>query len=425
MNHTKQRGVSFMQDRKRRASPTLATSSPKHQATDPLANNTLERKKLRIKSRLSEKNTRTKFSHSLFKVIKGENEWYGKKRDTDVEAFVETIAQELMRFYESESHYPKTRDVKADNEVHDKFNLLSKDVIVFTPLSHLNNNETRKKIKSGEYKGLGKLLVLSLFLNEVDLKLDNIGIDKDNYIVNIDGNLKFASLLFPEQFPVIRSKITGEDLDSLPFVEDYDPSNWLDFIMWDDKHKSSITNYDSELADEDLIDLKSFRREVNQTILDILITPPELWETFVMSYKNEVDKLPVRTIAMDLINTLGDRQEQLREAALKSKKFIQYLHSEAADEDAKQFRKNARQFIPKGKNYLLESHIKRYPNAEESMCKRFEALQLTSLFEDASAFDSYSTPFFAEFAELPADYLELNVEEVTNSRDSNDRSLKR
>src|SRR5579883_54460 len=283
MNHTKQRGVSFMQDRKRRASPTLATSSPKHQATDPLANNTLERKKLRIKSRLSEKNTRTKFSHSLFKVIKGENEWYGKKRDTDVEAFVETIAQELMRFYESESHYPKTRDVKADNEVHDKFNLLSKDVIVFTPLSHLNNNETRKKIKSGEYKGLGKLLVLSLFLNEVDLKLDNIGIDKDNYIVNIDGNLKFASLLFPEQFPVIRSKITGEDLDSLPFVEDYDPSNWLDFIMWDDKHKSSITNYDSELADEDLIDLKSFRREVNQTILDILITPPELWETFVMS----------------------------------------------------------------------------------------------------------------------------------------------
>ncbi|GEM_PF-3069438 len=326
------------------------------------------------------------FSSPIFltrKKRKPTKRWYGKKRATAAIALAEVIGQEVMRFYLP--YQPEARRVKPSNHAEHQINLIIKEVLGFRSLLFLQNQKDsiREKIKKGEYRGLGKLLILSLFLNEVDLKLDNIGIDEKNRLVNIDGDFKFACLR-RENYTEENSRITTQDFEALPFITDYKPGNWLDYMRWNSELNCSTINDKAELIDEEMKQLASFRQEINEMSLMIMLTPPTLLETLVNSYVDQEEEKEIEFKAIEIISSLVARQEQLKEAAKASKQFVDYLHSMAADTDLKKFLEQAEQFKIMGKDKLLQksSIENNNMNIRQQMWTEFEKLRAETVCDN-------------------------------------------
>jgi hypothetical protein len=302
---------------------------------------------IQIIARLREGKATGKFSHrvyeahkipsdedteSLINSTKYQNLWFLKHVKDLSSALMEVLAQEYFRLITPEQ--PKTRLVVDDNYGVD-FYVLSKKVPGYVSLGAIDPDS---KIATGEYRGLGAVLVTSLVMNERDLKISNMGIHSNGTIIKIDGGWCFAKLKDP-RFYLKDFQITSADLERLPIVKDYDAFNWLDSIIEGSYKVDNITHEISENAE--------FRQEVNESIFKNIILPPELVDLFVKSYVEDEEMSYILTAE------ILDRQEQLKDAALQTKSFKDFLDSAEAEKCLQNYLEYLQNFKTMDNNLLV------------------------------------------------------------------------
>jgi hypothetical protein len=304
---------------------------------------------LQIEKRLKQKHTKTNFTNNIYlvkKKISGKNIdhdkfkniWFLKNIHPD-KVVLEVVAQEFFRLILPRQ--PKTRMVLYKNDI-SLISSLSKGIMDFNPFQRMNPSDLKQKIISGEYSGLGEILVLSLVLNEVDLKLSNIGIDNLGRIIKIDGDWCFARL--DSWFENENFSITSNDLDRLPFITEYFSYNWLDIIK-EEKYQSS-----SEFIEVDFSVNESFRLDVNNTILKIILLSNEMINAFVKNYIEDEE-------GSSFITTeICSRRDLLIVAALQNDSFKQYMKTSLSEDTLDTFMKEISVFKTAKKHTLFEDN---------------------------------------------------------------------
>ncbi len=299
-----------------------------------------------------------KFSHSAatMQKVMHDNEnfkpkhfylWYAKLVSNKMFAVPEVVAQEFFRLIIN--YQPKTRIYK---NAQGKIYVVSKSAVGVESLEKLRNadpEKVRHNINSGKYKGLGFILVLALLLQETDLKLGNILLDKNNRLVKIDGDRCFSGVIHPEKYSN-DYKITTEDLLNLPFLNIFNAGNWLDIIKNGEPnpaYSEGIADGKPLLIDPDLKNKPHFRLEINQAILKVLMIPSHFIKDFVGSYTNDPEEVKLLT------KLISKRIDHLREAALNETSFQKYVTSSAGKKHAQESLIELCDFTTMGKNHLF------------------------------------------------------------------------
>lgn len=252
------------------------------------------------------------------------NKWYAEKA---------TIAAELLRFFMP--WHPRTRTwITAENAVY----VLSEAIPKFSDFcdekKKLDQPIFYEKIFAGR-RDLAKILVLSIFLDEFDLREQNIGFGEDLRchrsspdneapirITRIDTEVCFSEL--HQRFDrSIRHGISVDDLKNLFSPSHFQPRIWLNFDYF---------FYINLLQDPD------FQLAVNQTILEILQLPNQFFEVFVDSYTD------VPRSVVILTELLVKRREMLRVAASQFDLFQSYLLTATVKADITAFHQRSKQF---------------------------------------------------------------------------------
>ncbi|HBI22363.1 MAG TPA: hypothetical protein DDY37_07280, partial [Legionella sp.] len=176
----------------------------------------------------------------------------------------ELLAQEFFRLIIP--HQPETR-VAQNPDSHDYF-ILSEEALAYRQLP---KNEALN-FENGTYTGLGQALMCAMFVEEIDLKNGNIGLDNQNRVIKIDGNLSFSS-----RAPGHRGLHNMENdlLSTLPYPTHFFTFNWLDYV------KRRVRHPTSRIVDSTLKISPQFRQEVNQAIFKICLLPDHIIEGFV------------------------------------------------------------------------------------------------------------------------------------------------
>ena len=337
-------------------------------------------KQFTIISELKKGDVRAKFSHKIDLVRKKPGNipdgalpkkyhamWYMKKIKNNNAAIRELVGQEFFRLLIP--NHPKTR---ITNDGASPSYVLSKEVPSFQTLDEIPQTIVKEHIQNHVYKGLGDVLVVSLLLNEIDLKFGNLGIDDQDHFIKIDGDWCFARLT--EQFKSHNFIINEKGLRDLPFLFESYAFNWLDIILAD-------TLKTSKIFDKDFSKDLYFRAEVNSTILRILILPDDLIKAFINSYITGED-------AANIYNEITQRKSALKEAALANKDFKEYVKSDPAKETFINYRNYLQNFKTTSKNHLVIDNLKnRLEQKFESLRK--EKNNLFSLFPSLTL-DKYS-----------------------------------
>lgn len=236
--------------------------------------------------------------------------WFCKAmRDPDA-AKIEVLAQEFLRFLIP--HQPATflaRDTLGT------YYVLSEEVPGY---QHLPKNQ-QKGFSNGNITGLGQALVGSVFLQEVDLKNGNIGIDNKNRVIKIDGDWCFAQFHtdYNNKEPFL---LTPQMIESLPYPIDFPAFEWLDYI-----DKWAYQPF-SQIVSNDLSHSEQFRSEVNQALLKICLVPNQFIEAFTDFYMPSAGNR-----FSDLIKS---RRDELTQSALQNDSFNDYLKTQEAKDIA-------------------------------------------------------------------------------------------
>ena len=149
-----------------------------------------------------------------------------------------------------------------------EYYVLSKEIPKFKEF--FLSKENYKKISNNTITGLATIQVLALWLNEIDFKSGNVGIEKDGHIIKIDGGLGLIKLnpKFKHLYEGKNLNITQVDLEALPNLQIYEACNWLHYIHWD-LQKGAIKE-DPTLSDKKISRNSFFKQELYQTILRII-----------------------------------------------------------------------------------------------------------------------------------------------------------
>ncbi len=293
-------------------------------------------------------------SHPVYlcKKKKNQKKWYLKcLGENFTEALIETIAQEFFRLILP--YHPKTRIALASGS---RFcYVLSKEIDNFDPNFFLNpqNNE---RIINDEITGLAATQVLALLLNEIDFKPCNVGV-ADGKVIKIDGDYCFASLNRKIKYYIEgkNNHITKTDLEALPMLVDYEPSNWLNLIAWSEETKQAEKNLPTA-ADQIINQMPAFKHELYQTILRIILLPDELIRFFTKSYiPDEVldSSNRVRNNFAILAETLITRKNQLAQVSYQIPAFNHYRLTNNAHEEILDYLQQLKEFKTLGSSNLL------------------------------------------------------------------------
>jgi hypothetical protein len=289
------------------------------------------------------------FSHAVnlkYKLKNGiqKSIWYTKPLgENRCEAILETLTQELYRLVHPPQ--PKTRRAISTETGMNEYYVLSKEIPKFKEF--FLSTENYKKILNNSITGLAAIQVLALWLNEIDFKSGNVGIDKDGHIIKIDGGLSLIKLnpKFKHLYEGKNLNITQVDLEALPNLQTYEACNWLHYIHWD-LQKGAIKE-DPTSSDKNINRSPNFKQELYQTILRIISLPNELIRFFTQNYiTNPYDV----TIVSEFIIT---RKEQLKKAAEQIPAFDEYRQSAQARKDMLEFLKYLKTFKTMGKSFLI------------------------------------------------------------------------
>ncbi len=264
------------------------------------------------------------------KVIKGELVSVPEKRwikktvpvNEEYKAYIELLGQEFFRLLIP--HQPETR--LFTNKAQNEFYILSEEVIDYESLPE----EQGKKFTSGEYTGLGQVVVGAMFLQEIDLKNGNVGLNASKQVIKIDGDFCFSGC--QKGYEEMNFRITPDSIARLPFPRDYYAFNWLDTIQ------NGMMMAGGTLFGQDLVNAKPFRDEVNQALLKISLLTNDHIACFVRKYMPEQH-------ADRFIALIQARRDELWTSAQQNVSFVAYCASPKAKEDEKALLNQVNQMI--------------------------------------------------------------------------------
>lgn len=337
----------------------------------------------------------TKHSHKVKRGrLRGSSKtWICKEMRSPLEAHIEVLAQEFFRLIIP--HQNQTRHLH-DPALKTHF-ILSEEVSGYRELPENQPDN----FSNGTFQGLGQILFLSMFLQEIDFKNGNIGLDNQNRVIKIDGDWCFAeerckeieiekrkafgkALTEPCKFD-----ITADNIASLPLPKGFYSYNWLDLVLQGTKHpKSNIINPFTLMHSE------QFRAEVNQAILKICLLPNAFTALFVDNY--------IEAGGQKYIDLLKRRRSALIAAAYQLPSFATYLHSAQAEQDMQQLQNHLATFkvndnklvLPAQRQSQINSmitenfkHLKStlQINSDNAVLNKTKLLQLLSKIEATKA----------------------------------------
>ncbi len=158
-----------------------------------------------------------------------------------------------------------------------------------------------------------------MFLQEIDLKNGNIGLNDNNQVIKIDGDYAFSGkqALFSDK----SYNITPDSIAYLPVPKDFYVFHWLDFIQYE--MMTVMENNDQRLVAPSLCNAISFRNEVNQALYKITLLSNQDIQRFVNLY------MPPE-FAPEFIELICSRRDQLAASALQNHSYCNYLNSPEA-----------------------------------------------------------------------------------------------
>lgn len=246
--------------------------------------------------------------------------------------YAEVVAQEFMRLLLP--WQPKTQIVETGAQ--GARYVISQKITDFMPLSKVEN-PLDYMLKGNQYRGLGPILVCALLVNETDIHYDNIGINESGQIIKIDGDRCFVMLRYDD----VRDEITAKCIRELPYISDYWAGNWLDLYCKNQHHRR---NWADELQKN-----PEFRRSIYLTALKAILLSDDLLFKFVSVCAHDQAETGVRLHAI-----LRERISQLKVSMLEVNEFRDYLASEVADKDIKDYWADLESFCMPGKNNLVK-----------------------------------------------------------------------
>ncbi|HRD71353.1 MAG TPA: hypothetical protein PK657_14565 [Legionella sp.] len=287
----------------------------------------------------SQINTDVSYQHDVCRgtlIDTGDTTWVRKKIAEEANARIELLAQEFFRLIIP--HQPITRIAKDSSVKPDIYYILSEEIKNYQnlPLNQPGN------FANNTFTGLGQALVVSMFLEEIDLKNGNIGINKNGQVVKIDGEWCFAEFFNKETY-----ELTPENIANLPYPINYSSGfyayNWLDLI------NQNVFNPTSFIVNPSLSTAPQFRNEVNQALLKICIIPDRFIDRFVDTYtciQNTRYK-----------EFFKRRRTQLQISALQNPSFWAYLTTEGAIQAAEQMIDHMKNFATTGTPIIPSDEI--------------------------------------------------------------------
>lgn len=244
--------------------------------------------------------------------------WLGKQLESERDVRFEMLSQELFRLFLP--HQPKSVYGKAENLIpieeespslsSEQHILLSKKLSTFRRLPMGKHEE----FFNGDYKYLGHVIGLAIFLHEIDLSLENIGLDSENRVIKIDGDWTLASVAHPEQF-VSKSNI---DIDvrlllDVFFFDHYRVFNWFDIF-----EDGRIRRETSEIFSNDMSQSQMFQNEIYEMFVMIALLPDEYYTKMIRMCLPPLE-------CKNVIEFLQMRKNDLLDAALQIESFHDYL----------------------------------------------------------------------------------------------------
>ena len=266
----------------------------------------------------------------------------------------ELIAQEFFRLIISGQ--PETRLIRGDPPY-----ILSEEIRGYKPFSALPPGK--------KPTGLGQIVVVSMFLQEVDLKNGNVCIDENNRVRKIDGDCCFSSLY--NQHKDKPFNITREAIETLPWPSPrvFYTFNWLDCVSAGTMQAESslVSRKISQPPNPDM----DFLNEVNQALLSICLIPDEYLEAFVDAYDLKEDE------RAELVNFLQERRKELELNALSMPRFQAYLKTEALQKDKEDLLTRMQEMVAQGTTHVVDK-LKNKVDLKDKIDKKLIDMQQTA-----------------------------------------------
>lgn len=259
--------------------------------------------------------------------------FYKKEMENLSLACLEGLAQEFFRLIVPDQ--PETKI--AWNPQLNIYYILSEEVLGYKNLP----TDSAQNFTQGNYFGLGQVLLLSVFLQEIDLKNGNICLNQNNQVIKIDGDWCFAAIRHAK-FKEYKKNITPNLLLTLPFPFGYSAFHWLDI------YNKGVASLNSAIVDDDLANKPHFRQEINEAILKILVLTDDYISRFVDAYVSVGIKADV------FISYLKNRRQELKLTALQDQSFKAYLVSPLAKELLKKHLVHMKNFLANGHYSIIE-----------------------------------------------------------------------
>jgi hypothetical protein len=302
--------------------------------------------------------TGAKFSHKVTRgtLFGNPKTWICKEMKTPHSARKELLSQELFRLIIP--NQPET--LIAENSTTKVFYILSEEISGYR---NLPEGEAAS-FSNGHYHGLGQVMTLAMFLQEIDLKNGNIGLNDKNQVIKIDGEWCFAE--FTDNNLSHNYKLTPQAIEYLPYPKDYYTYNWLDII------RKKTYQPKSRIIDSTLSNTSQFRTEVNETLLKLCLIPDRYFEQFVDQY--------ISAGAAKYAKSMQKRQKELMESATQNLSFKAYLKTPEAQLEAKNFLNILKDFKVENTPIVSkENHIELEKEFE------FQQLKLKSLIPQSKS----------------------------------------
>ncbi len=287
-------------------------------------------------------------------------QWFSKESHNLLQSFAEYLSQNFFKLLLPDQPYT----LLALDFLHHKTFILSQEITQLIPLP-----ENQSQLFSdGTYQGLGQILLISLFIEEVDLKNGNILLSNTNKVIKIDGDYTFSSL--QTKYGEELFSIHASTLSTLPKPLDFYCYHWLDFkIAEKAQSQSNIVGTQLHLS-------KHFQNELNQAILRICLLPQSFFLCFIQEHITEMGQFISKQMAMmyrqSFMAFFSCRYLKLKKAALEYEPFKLYIFSENAQLDvaflSKQFN-DSNLFTPLGMPTFLMSYQQCIPKLEENLYK--------------------------------------------------------
>lgn len=333
--------------------------------------------------------------------------------DAAYRAYREVVAQEFFRLIIPTQ--PKTLFGKGLYKGKPYAYVLSREVTGFRAIfERIDPNteperyleEFKNKMEqcaNGTLKNFGEILITAIFLEEVDLKNGNLGIDSENNVVKIDGDHCFATLI--KKYENLKLVIDKNLLENLPYTPEYQAFNWLKI-----KRQNGYLLKECETAREVFSRSEIFRAQVNKAILKISLLSDRMLEELIGSFILQ----NISALYNSILTKMTERRDQLITSALQLESFRDFILSEEANAYVFEYFSQLMQFDIQG-NVIYEIANNDFDIASE-LTSRLEELKgrAQQIIEElrtpveAEAENLQSTQEAEELKQLKDDFKELS-----------------